>query len=639
MSSSRIAVVVGLSLAACAAEPDLPTWLPDGAEIHDGKVVVEGDMVIGSEEDLHDDPEPLSIGVDGSGKRWPGGVIPYTIHPGLPQQQRVTDAIAHWEAKTSIDFVPRTNQDDYVEFTNGTWCHADVGRKGGKQHVWLATSKSDEAIRGMAIASNDWVYTWYADGMVSAGTSTDLDNRRTQYPYRLPPGYQPDDIVEIAIAGNDRVYTWYTDRKVSVGTTDDLDAHEPPHGNYAIPGGRSPAQIVGIAIGDGDQVYAWYSDGMRSKGWSQDLASDVPPQSFGHHPDHPPDLIRGMDIASSDRVYTWYGASGGIPRRLTAGQSRGLDAHLPPTSYAVPSNCTTGTVIHEIGHTVGLKHEQSRCDRDDHVNVYYGNVQPGKEGNFDTECLGHTDYGAYDFNSVMHYSSGGFSKNGSPTLLRHGTLGASVSSGLYVLDSAIASDSHVYTWWSDGTVTAGTSSNLEFHRSRYPYTLAPGYWWWDVVGIAIARSTDRVYTFYVDGKVSVGTTADLDAHVAPYDFELPGNRTASQILAVGISADDTVYAWYTDGKVSSGTSNDLGADRAPYPYVFESGYGLGDVMGIDISPSDTVYAWHYDGMTSRGTSQNLGAVGSPYPYRGRGILLTSKSQLSAGDVAGVEAMY
>jgi hypothetical protein len=81
--------------------------------------------------------------------------------------------------------------------------------------------------------------------------------------------------------------------------------------------------------------------------------------------------------------------------------------------------CVTGSVIHEIGHLVGLWHEQSRPDRDHYVEVLWDNVEPGHEFNFDR--LDDDDarpVGPYDLRSIMHYGPFIFSRNGAPTLVR-----------------------------------------------------------------------------------------------------------------------------------------------------------------------------------------------------------------------------
>jgi Astacin (Peptidase family M12A)/FG-GAP repeat len=154
-------------------------------------------------------------------KRWPGGVVPYTIDPTLPTPTRVTDAIANWESVTKFTFVPRTTEVDYLTFQPSAGCSSNVGRVGGQQFVNLA-----------------------------------------------------------------------------------------------------------------------------------------------------------------------------------------------PT-------CLTGKTMHEIGHALGMWHEQSRADRDKHVIINWANITVGKEGNFDTFTTAGNDgrdIGAYDVTSIMHYGSDAFSANGLPTI-------------------------------------------------------------------------------------------------------------------------------------------------------------------------------------------------------------------------------
>nr|XP_047131775.1 zinc metalloproteinase nas-15-like isoform X1 [Hydra vulgaris] len=74
-----------------------------------------------------------------------------------------------------------------------------------------------------------------------------------------------------------------------------------------------------------------------------------------------------------------------------------------------------GTAIHEMMHAAGFYHEQSRNDRDDHVVIFWNNIQRGEDYNFQkyrTEYYGQT----YDHNSIMHYRNDEFSANGKNTI-------------------------------------------------------------------------------------------------------------------------------------------------------------------------------------------------------------------------------
>jgi hypothetical protein len=113
------------------------------------QAVYQGDIILSPQQlgqDSAKNARSSATGIFKSDMRWPGGVVYYNIASALAGNAQITAAIAEIESKTSIRFVPRILQPNYVTFTTGRGPSSSVGMIGGQQFITLGIGTTKGAL-------------------------------------------------------------------------------------------------------------------------------------------------------------------------------------------------------------------------------------------------------------------------------------------------------------------------------------------------------------------------------------------------------------------------------------------------------------------------------------------------------------
>jgi uncharacterized protein (TIGR03437 family) len=248
--------------------------------------------------------------------------------------------------------------------------------------------------------------------------------------------------------------------------------------------------------------------------------------------------------------------------------------------------CGVGNTIHEIGHAVGLFHEQSRQDRDLFLKTVLDNADKRTLSNFNQQLADADDIGTYDHTSIMHYDIFGFSRNGLP-VFETIPPGIPVSQRDRLSPADIAAVKKMYGWPVDKVTISTNPFGLRMLVDGENVT-SPASFAWEV---------GSKHTVFVD------ETYDRDG----YHYVFAGwNDGGEKAHAITVAPDMPVY---TANFIRHGLLSIAGGANGTVtvePASQDGYYPEGTVIEIRATPRDGYQFREWSGVvfTSHGLSQN-----------------------------------
>ncbi len=215
------------------------------------------------------------------------------------------------------------------------------------------------------------------------------------------------------------------------------------------------------------------------------------------------------------------------------------------------SDWSNWTMQHEIGHTLGLLHEQSRPDRDQFIDIQWDRIFENYAGNFDIS-RGAETYSDYDFMSIMHYRWNAFSRDGGATIVPKPGFEqfARTMGGMVLSDLDIQGINQYYNFESNPqsirwiphltTPEGGFQTEVTFTNTRNE----PGYlslFVFDKNGVPLPGITLELVAFEY-GKINVNDYRLLNPGTQPSHFQIDGSGFVRTTASYRFDSDQGVTA-------------------------------------------------------------------------------------------------